>query len=523
MTPATIALPHTRGHRGVIGSMTVSIRPGENTLVVDGWAESSVVELRETLLLAIRSTGLEFPEGHISVCSSLEWPAHPQNLDLPIAVALLAASGQIPRQALQDLYVGHLNVAGHARHSTGVFPMLQEAARQQYRRAAVPVQDAVEARHSAMHEILPVQSLKQLTDHLNGTVPIQPAAALPQFETKAEQPPPYVDLAWQSTGSEVRRVLEVAAAGRHHVFLSGSPGSGRTLMGRLLPWLMPALDPAEQEEKLALMSVANHMPSDSQTSTARPFRAPHFTVSTAGLIGNGRRVAPGDASLAHRGVLLIDDATQFHRQQMEMLAVAMERRSVSFNRLGAEFTFPADFTLAVSATPCPCGYAEQPDKVCVCNPESVNRHRRSIPGALSDRLHIGINLPLNSSDEPPEPLAEVQSRVANAWTRRQEWKTSDRYMPHDPGAQALLAAATRKQSLPPLRVAAAVVVAATVAHLLELDEITPACMEDALLISAKPWNSDVPAFKDQSTPVPIRNKSSHTASAIPSQQARLNI
>ena len=516
MPSVAIPILHAHGHRGVIGNMTVSIDPGENTLTVDDWPESSVVALRETLLLAVRSAGMEFPQGRVTVCSSLKWPAHPHNLDLPAAVALLAASAQIPRQALQDLYVGRLNADGRTGHSTGIFPMLQEAARRQYRRAAVPVHDTAEALHSPLPEILPVHSLKQLTDHLTGVALIQPAALLPRDRTKDGQPPVYVDMTWQSAGSAVQRVLEVAAAGRHHVFLTGPPGSGRTLFGRLLPWLMPPLDAAELEQNLALISMADRLSPGGKGDTTRPLRAPHFTISTAGLLGNGRRMIPGDVSLAHRGVLLIDDATQFHRQQLEMLVHTMDHGSVSLSRLADEYQYPADFTLVLSATPCPCGYAADPDKVCVCNPHSANRHRRSIPDALSGRVHIGVNLPIPSPDEPSAPFAEARDRVAGAWMRRRQWKSSGWNMIPDAPAEALLAAATRNGSLPPSRAGAAVSVGATIAHLLELDAITPACMAEALQISANPWRSHLPPRVHSA---PIRDQSPRA----PSHQAPLNI
>jgi len=406
------------GLEGVVVEVEVDTRNGLPAIIIVGLPDAAVQESRERVQSAIKNAGLFFPRKRLTVNLApasvrKEGPA----FDLPIALGALIASRQIPPESVSDaLVVGELSLDGSVRHVRGVLPMAALARREGFKRIFTPKADAPEAALIPGLEVIPVESLAELAHQLTGAAPI-----VPQEPVKPEDLPVVVQTDFSEIkGQEhVKRALEVAAAGSHNVLMIGPPGAGKTLLARAMPSILPHLTIDEALDVTRIYSVADQLPPDIPLIRNRPFRAPHHTISHAGLVGGGNWPRPGEISLAHRGVLFLDELPEFGMRVLEVLRQPMEDKVVTISRAQGTHTFPANFQLIAAMNPCPCGYYGDPVKPCTCSMSAITRYQKRISGPLLDRIDIHIEVPRVEYEKLSdrrlgEPSVTIQSRVETA-------------------------------------------------------------------------------------------------------------
>lgn len=487
MPTFSMPIAYTQGIQGRIGRLEVEITPRESVFTVTNLPDTATEQLRVTVSEALRSAGYALPPGAIVITtdSLSRNPNHCPHV--AIAVALLVASGQLTQETLHDLYLGHLNCAGEIRHVPGVFPMFQAAAQAGIRRAYVPEGDTGEAALTADLKTYPVRSLRQLVEQLSGAAPLVPTPRQEAMFTEDEVPGTYLEMNWQGTGPRARRILEIAAAGRHHIALVGPTASGKTALARTLAWLMPPLNPEELQENLAIRSVADQLPAEPPYTTGRPFRAPHHTISLQGITGSRRLHKPGEVTLSHNGVLFLDEVNRLPHDYLGVIAETMANRSASLSWLDRQVNYPADFTLALSVSACPCGYKGVEGCGCICRQEAIQRHRRAVPTDLIERIHLSLFTPDYDSARIARPVSEAKDRVSAAWRRREEHEAKGHSLDLDQDAAALLddwlgIEAESQHWRNPV-----IAVAATIADLLGLSSISRPCAAEALFYCRPIW------------------------------------
>jgi magnesium chelatase family protein len=420
------------GLEGALVEVEVDIGHGLPAFSIVGLPDTAVTEAKERVRAAVKNSGCIFPLRRITVNLApadlrKEGPAY----DLPIAVGLLLASEQVAPIAATGavvtaedcLFLGELSLDGGLRHTHGILPMVALARDRRFRAVFVPAVDAAEAALVEDVTVYPVETLAQLVAHLRGEAPITPFvpdAALLDHDPESVYPYDLSDVRGQE---HVKRALEVAASGGHNVLMSGPPGSGKTLLARTVPSIMPRMDIEEALDVTKIYSVAGMLPPGVPLISQRPFRAPHHTTSHAGLVGGGRWPRPGEISLAHRGVLFLDELPEFGQQVLEVLRQPLEDRIVTISRAQGTVTFPANVMLVAAMNPCPCGYAGDPTRECTCAAGSIARYQKRISGPLLDRIDIHVEVPRVEYEKltdrrEGERSTDVRARVQAARERQ---------------------------------------------------------------------------------------------------------
>ncbi len=397
--------------------------PGFNLVGLPG---AAVRESKDRARSAIRNSGLRFPnKAYVVNLSPADIQKHGPSYDLAIAIGILAATDQIPLHTLDNaLFIGELSLDGSIRHVKGVLPMVYTALQEGIESVFVPEDDAAEAALVEGISIIPVRSIGQLVEHLYQLNPIAPYRSELGLESaELALADGLVDFADIRGQEHVKRALEVAAAGNHNILMSGPPGAGKSLQARALAGILPPLAPQEALEVTRIYSIVDMLSQDEPLVRQRPFRAPHHTISQVGLVGGGSIPKPGEISLAHRGVLFLDEINEHSSKVLEVLRQPIEDKIVTISRARGSITFPANFLLVGARNPCPCGFYGDLQQACNCTPNQIQRYQSRISGPILDRIDIHVEVPRVDfdkllGDKRAEGSLAIRRRVEAARNRQ---------------------------------------------------------------------------------------------------------